>query len=188
MTASITERRGILPGAEQTAGRLINSLCAILATTGGALLAGLAVMTVISVTGRSLTSVGLRPITGDFELVEVGCAVAIFSFLPWCQLKRGHVTVDLFVGFGPAWLMRLSTLTGDIIMTLVAVILGWRLWLGMHEMLSNGQETYLLGLPIWYGYVGGMIGASLFILTCLYTVWRAWNDIVSGQTADLRLQ
>ncbi|MEM7686938.1 MAG: TRAP transporter small permease subunit, partial [Pseudomonadota bacterium] len=81
-----------------------------------------------------------------------------------------------------------STLTGDIIMTLVAVIIGWRLWLGMHEMLSNGQETYLLGLPIWYGYVGGMIGASLFILTCLYTVWRAWNDIVSGQTADLRLQ
>ncbi|MGD1923755.1 MAG: TRAP transporter small permease, partial [Paracoccaceae bacterium] len=110
MTASIRERGGLRPGAGQTAGRLINSLGAILATTGGALLAGLAVMTVISVTGRSLTSVGLRPITGDFELVEVGCAVAIFSFLPWCQLKRGHVTVDLFVGFGPAWLMRFSTL------------------------------------------------------------------------------
>ncbi|MEM9063359.1 MAG: TRAP transporter small permease [Pseudomonadota bacterium] len=188
MTASTAERRGIMPAAEQAFGRVVHILCAALATAGGALLASLAVMTVVSVTGRALTTVGLRPITGDFEMVEVGCAVAVFSFLPWCQLKRGHVTVDLFVGLGPGWLMRLTSLVGDLVMTLIAAILAWRLWLGMQEMLSNGQETYLLGLPIWYGYTGGMIGAALFILTCLYTVWRSWNDLASGQTADLRLQ
>ena len=63
-------------------------------------------MTVVSIVGRaSLTWAWvLGPVPGDFELVEVGTGFAVFAFLPWCQLKRGHATVDLFTSevFAPA--------------------------------------------------------------------------------------
>ncbi|NNL36424.1 MAG: TRAP transporter small permease, partial [Silicimonas sp.] len=64
-------------------------------TTGLAIVAGLvltamAIVTVISINGRSLIWAGLAPVPGDFELVEIGCAVAVFGFLPYCHLYRGH--------------------------------------------------------------------------------------------------
>ena len=185
MAVAPAERAGVLPGVEEQIGRLIRLLALVLAILGGLLLTGLAVMTVASIIGRALIPVGLRPIPGDFEMVEMGCAVAIFSFLPWCQFTRGHVTVDVFVGLAPRWLHRFTQLTGDLVITLIAAILLWRFWLGMGEMISNGQETYLLGLPIWYGYVGGIVGAVLFLVVSLYTVWRDINDLASGQEREV---
>ena len=181
MRVAQAPRTGILPGVERQAGRVIRMLALVLAILGGLLLTGMAVMTVASIVGRALIPFGLRPITGDFEMVEMGCAVAIFAFLPWCQLTRGHVTVDVFVGLGPRWLLRFTQLIGDIVIALIAAVLLWRFWLGMEEMISNGQETYLLGLPIWYGYVGGIFGAVLFLVVSIYTVWRDINDLASGQ-------
>lgn len=181
MAVAPSKRAGILPDLERKTGAAIRVLALILAISGGLLLTGLALMTVVSIVGRALIPLGLRPVTGDFEMVEMGCAVAIFAFLPWCQYSRGHVTVDVFVGLGPRWLFRFTQLTGDIVITLIAAVLLWRFWLGMSEMISNGQETYLLGLPIWYGYVGGIVGAILFLAVSLYTVWRDINDLASGQ-------
>lgn len=185
MAVAPAERAGFLPGVEEQIGRLIRRLALVLAILGGLLLTGLALMTVASIIGRALIPFGLRPISGDFEMVEMGCAVAIFAFLPWCQLTRGHVTVDVFVGLGPRWLHRFTQLTGDIVIALIAAVLLWRFWLGMGEMISNGQETYLLGLPIWYGYVGGIVGAILFLVVSLYTVWRDINDLASGQEREV---
>ncbi|MEM6662018.1 MAG: TRAP transporter small permease [Pseudomonadota bacterium] len=180
MPAMPATRAGLLPGVETRVGKVIRFLAKALAILGGLLLTALAVMTVISVIGRSLTFIGLRPITGDFEMVEMGCAIAICAFLPWCQLTRGHVTVDIFVGLGPRGLHRFTQMTGDLIVTAIAAVLFWRFWLGMGEMISNGQETYLLGLPIWFGYVGGIVGIGLFLIVSLYTVWRDINDLATG--------
>ena len=47
-------------------------------------LIALILLTVVSVVGRALFS---APIPGDFELVEIGMAVAVFAFLPYCQLR-----------------------------------------------------------------------------------------------------
>ena len=181
MTEAARPRGGVLPGLEVRVGRIVRLAALAVAIFGGLLLTALAVMTVASIIGRVLIPLGLRPITGDFEMVELGCAVAVCSFLPWCQFSRGHVTVDIFVGLGPRSLHRFTQLTGDLIVTLIAAILLWRFWLGMGEMISNGQETYLLGLPIWYGYVGGAVGMVLFLIVSLYTVWRDINDLATGE-------
>ena len=174
-------RSGILPRAEYAVGKGVRSLSLVLAVFGGLLLNAIAAMTVVSVTGRYFTFIGLRPITGDYEMLQMGAAIAVCSFLPWCQLKRGHVTVDVFVGIGPGWLQRATQLLGDLVITAIAAVLLWRFWLGMDEMVSNGQESYLLGLPIWYGYVGGVVGMILFLTVSLYTVWRDINDLMTGE-------
>ena len=79
--------------------RAIERLARMLALLGGLVLVALTIITCISIAGRALISFGLGPVPGDFELVEAGVAFAIFAFLPWCQLNRGHATVDLFTSF-----------------------------------------------------------------------------------------
>ena len=71
--------------------RWLDSVCRVLATLGALILVTLALITVISVSGRYLFG---HAISGDFEMVEVGCAMAVSLFLPYCQLQNGNVIVD----------------------------------------------------------------------------------------------
>ena len=152
----------------------------------------MAILTVVSVIGRALTGFGLSAIPGDFELVEIGAAVAVFSFLPWCQLNRGHVTVDILVRAMPGKAEQWFELIGNIVITVIAFVITWRLWMGMGERLtwfSQGtrdllgfgfkpfsvETTFILGMPTWYGYALSMVGAMLFCLVSFYTVWRSLN-------------
>jgi hypothetical protein len=64
----------------------VYALSAGAALLGGALLSAIALMSVASIVPRTL---GLQPIQGDFELVQVGLAVCVL--LPWCQRQgRQH--------------------------------------------------------------------------------------------------
>ena len=58
-----------------TLSRALHLAATGVALIGGAILFALTLLTVISVAGRAMFS---APIPGDFELVEVGMAVAIF--------------------------------------------------------------------------------------------------------------
>ncbi len=176
-------RQGLAPAWEARVGGWVTALARALALFGGVMLAGIALLTVVSIGGRALVFAGLGPIPGDFELVEAGCAVAVFSFLPWCQINRGHVTVDLFISRMPARGRAFLGLVGNAAIALTAVIIAWRLWLGLGEKIDYGEETFILGMPVWYGYALGMVGAAAFVLTALFTVWRSLNETLRGREA-----
>jgi hypothetical protein len=38
-------------------------------------------------------------------------------------------------------------------------------------------------MPVWWGYAAGSVAAFVFVLTCLYTVWRSLNEVIAG-TSD----
>jgi len=164
------------PGVEASVGRFVTALAQAMALLGGVVLVAITVMTVMSITGRSLISVGLGPIRGDFELVEAGTAFAVFAFLPWCQLQRGHVTVDIaVVGFGPRVMAWLACI-GNILMTVIAVLIFWRLLLGMADKQTYNETTFILQFPVWWSYLAASFGSALFALVCAYTVWRSANE------------
>ncbi len=167
---------------------------------GGVVLTLMGLLTVVSIIGRALIPLGLGPVPGDFELVEIGCAVAIFSFLPYCHLKRGHVTVDILVDRFPSRIRTFLGLVGDVLIMLVSIVIAWRLWLGMGERIPffeqstrdvlgfgykpfSVETTFILGLPVWYGYVLSMIAALLFVVTCLFAVWRSLSWTLEGREA-----
>src|SRR3546814_13937153 len=77
--------------------RIIQRIAYWTAMAGGASLIAAVVLTVLSINGRNLISVGLSPVPGDFELVEAGTAFPVLAFMGLCQYHRGHVTVDLFL-------------------------------------------------------------------------------------------
>ncbi len=69
------------------------------------------------------------------------------------------------------------------ILFLAAFLITWRMAAGLGEKIRYGETTFILAMPVWYGYALGMIGAVLFIVVCLYTVWRSVNELIAGREA-----
>lgn len=191
---------GLAVNLEKRVGDRLDRIARLLAYAGGFVLVLLAVMTVISTIGRAFVGlqVGLGPIPGDFELVEAGTAVAIFSFMSWCQINQGHVTVDIVTDFMPERANLLLILIGNVLVFMVAFVIVWRLWMGFGEQVTwfdqsvrdvlgfgykpfTNNTTYILGMPIWYGYFLSFIGAFFFTLISAFTVWRALNDFLGRE-------
>jgi TRAP-type C4-dicarboxylate transport system permease small subunit len=140
-----------------------------LAWFGGMVLTLLAALSVVSIIGRAFSFAGLGPVPGDFELVEAGTALAVFCFLPWCHLKRGHADVGLFWRLYPAPLRRLLAVAADALMLAVWLLLIWRMGLAAHEYRVNGEVSFILQMPVWWGYAASLVPA---LLGCLMYFWR----------------
>ena len=180
-------------------GHAIDRLARGLAFLGGGILAFLSVMTVVSIIGRALDGVGpLGPVPGDYEMVANGCAIAVFFFLPWCHLQRGHVTVDILVDRFSPRLRALFGLLGDVAITVAAMVILRQLWLGFGEKFPYGSDTlraalamgfkpffpettYELQIPVWILYGAALLGAAMMVLVGLYTVARATRWVIAGR-------
>lgn len=157
--------------------RAIRRACVVLALFGGLVLAAIMLMMGVSILGRALFS---APVPGDFELVELGTGVAIFCFLPYCQLTRGNVLVDIFTAGLPPRAKSGLDLIGNILYTLLAGLLAWQLLHGGLEIRSYQETTMVLQVPIWLGYIPAVIGMGILTLACAFTVWRSLAEIRTG--------
>jgi TRAP-type C4-dicarboxylate transport system permease small subunit len=180
------------------AGRTIEAAARWLAWAGGFVLAALSVMTVVSIIGRALGGMGLGAVPGDYEMVAHGCAIAVFFFLPWCQLKRGHVTVDILADQLPPRVKAVMGLMGDALITLASVVILRQLWLAFGEKFPYGSDalrarlgmgykpffpetTYELQIPLWSLYAVALVGAAMMVIVGFYTVLRAARWVADGQ-------
>lgn len=146
--------------------RFLQRAARAFALAGGAVLLAVMAVTVTSVVGRTLFN---RPVLGDFELVEIGSAVAIFAFLPYCQLRGGNVVVDLFTrGAGAHARARLDAVH-SLVYALIAALLTWRLTIGGTELRAWGETSMILAVPIWWAFVPIVASVMLLTLICIYT-------------------
>ncbi len=155
---------------DEPVGRVLGRLALAFAVAGGAVLLAMMLVTVASVVGRTLLA---EPVPGDFELVEIGSAVAVFAFLPYCQLRGGNVIVDFFTlnaGRRPRALLDAG---GSLLYAAIAALLAWRLALGGRDMWLSGEETMVLAVPLWWGFLPIVASAALLVAVCLYTTWRS---------------
>ncbi len=134
------------------------------AYAGGAIVAAIGTMSTISIIGRS---VFVRPITGDFELVEFGTAVAGSLFLPFCQATFGHIAVDFFTLKASertkGWLDQF----GSFLMAVMYALIAWRTLVGTFDIYRSSETTMLMGLPIWLGYALMVPGITLAMIIAL---------------------
>lgn len=154
---------------ETTLSSFIYGLSRWLAWFGGFVLAVLALMSVVSIVGRALSGYGLGPVPGDFELVEAGAGLVVFSFLPWCHLRYAHATVDLLWSSYPRWLQQAMTVLVDALMLAVWVLLVWRMGIATHDYFRNGEVSFILQMPVWWGYGASMVPA---VIGCVVYAWR----------------
>ncbi len=157
---------------------IIGWLARGLAIAGGLVLIALTILTVVSITGRSLIAYGLSPVPGDVELVEAGMAFAIFSFLPWCQLTRGHASVDIFTNFLSERANRVIDVIAEFLMTAVVTIIAWRLWFGMLDKMRYNETTFILQFPVWWPYAASMVAAAIGVIVSFYVLYERVRDAV----------
>ena len=150
-----------------TVGAALRGLAVGFALGGALVLAAMALMSTASILGRWLLS---RPIPGDYELSQLGIAIAVAAFLPYCTLRGGHVLVDFLTARAPARLRAALDAAGSIAIAAVGFLVAWRLALGMADLRQYGETTMVLAIPTWYAYVP-MVAS--FALLGLVAVARA---------------
>lgn len=165
-------------------GRLVHGLAKYVAVAGGLALIAITVLIVVSVIGRALIPIGLKPITGDYEMVEMATGFAIFAFLPWVHLMRGHAIVTVFTDFFSATINAWLVVAADVLMLAVSAFIAWRHWYGMIDKLNYGETTVLLRMPLWWSYAAGMIGAAAWVVVAAYVLARSVSEAVSGNPSQ----
>ena len=149
--------------------KLIYATSRWMAWFGALVLTLLAVISVVSIAGRAFSFAGLGPVPGDFELVEAGTALAVFCFLPWCHLRRAHADVTMLWHAYPPRLRHVLEAVSDTLMLAVWLLLVWRMGVATLEFRGNGEVSFILQMPVWWGYGASLVPAAL---GCVAYAWR----------------
>jgi TRAP-type C4-dicarboxylate transport system permease small subunit len=140
-----------------------------------ALLGGFVLLGVVFMTSWSATSGVLlaRPLPGDVELTEMLTAVAVFMFLPYCQLSGANVTADIFTSrAGPRTVAFLNLLSAVVAVAFAVLLMG-RMYEGMADYREYVETTTILHIPIWYAYVPALASIALLIAASLGSLRQA---------------
>ena len=168
--------------------RVIFFLARGTALIGGLVLLGLVLLTTASIIGRTLNKglhsevfegalagvaeflldLGVGEINGNYEVLEAGVAFAIFAFLPICQLYGAHASVDIFTAMLPRRARLWIAAFWEVVLTLVTLLLIWRLYEGMLRYIGNGETTLFLQFPVWWGYGASFAAGLVACITALY--------------------
>jgi TRAP-type C4-dicarboxylate transport system permease small subunit len=160
--------------------------------TWWALAAGLLMFAIIAVTSTNVVAFALDRIARlydsnvsglpgyeDFVYLVISCAALMF--LPYCQLRKGHVAVDLFVKAFPRRVrvaIEALSLAG---MVALAVFLSVLMVYGMLETRSDHAVSRVLGWPVWPFYLPGIVSLALWAATAAMLC----RDVVSGRDRDV---
>lgn len=145
------------------------------ALAGGVVLLGVALMTTWSAASGWVFG---KPLPGDFELTEVCVAIAVFAFLPYCQLTDANVTADIFTArAGPRTVAALGVLAALIALGF-GLLLTWRTYAGLLDYRKYVEITAILNIPIWWAYVPALVSLVLLVLACLIALTRSWRALL----------
>ncbi len=151
-------------------GQILTKMATCLAIVGGLVLLTIVLINVLSITGRVLFS---RALVGDFELIEMGCAMAIFMFMPLCQLRKGNIIIDFFTTKLSEKRKHFLDALNTLIFALVASFFAWRMCFGAWDMIKYDEQTMLLQLSVWIPFFPAIFSLLLLSLICFYSFYQS---------------
>lgn len=158
-------------------GRRLYAASRASALVGGTIFMLLVGMSLVSIVGRKLFAM---PVPGDFEVLQMGAAVASATFFSYCQMVDGHVRVDFFTHWlplrGRAFLDGLAAL----LMGAVALLIAWRTGVAAMSSYDSGEASLMLGWPGWVPIALIVPAFVLFAATSLYTAGRRFRVMIGG--------
>ncbi len=129
--------------------KLLDRLAQLCAVLAGVVLTGITLMTCASVIGRNTTG---WTIVGDFELSGSAAGAAIALFLPWCQARRGNITVDFFTAAASDSTRERLDRIGALLLAAMMGLMAWRTTLGGLSAWKTQAGSMMLGFPEWIVY------------------------------------
>jgi TRAP-type C4-dicarboxylate transport system permease small subunit len=145
---------------------LVERLSGTIAVIGGIVSLCMALLVVVSVIGRRFYN---SPVNGDFEIVQIASAIAVFTFLPYCQVRRSNIVVDTFTTWLPARTNSLIDAFWDLVYAGMMGLMTTCLVVGTLEHYRTGQTTMLLQLLVWPAIAVCTVLSALLTLVALVT-------------------
>lgn len=155
-----------------TWGRVLLALSKWAAIAGGVVFSALVLMSIVSIVGRKLFA---TPVPGDVELLQLCSAFAAASFFAWCHLNQGDVKVDFFTHKSSPRVVHTLDAMGSLLVGLFGALIAWRTAVGALSVKANGEETMILGWPLWIGQMLMVPGFVLLALAGLYMGYLHWT-------------
>lgn len=152
-------------GAETGVGRALARVCEFLALIGGAAMLFVTAVTVISIAGRDLFG---TPVTGDYEITEIGVGVAVFLFFPYTQITGQNIVAEFFTAHLSRRKREWLEAVHAAIFAAIAAFLCWRLFVGCIERIETAEMTMLLQIPLWWGYAVAVGALAVLAAVCLW--------------------
>jgi TRAP-type C4-dicarboxylate transport system permease small subunit len=164
-------------GASEPPRSAIERINGVIAVMGGVLTLAAAVLVTASVLMRWLFS---APIDGDFEYVKMATAIAVFSYLPYTQARRGNIMVDTFTGWLSPRARALADAFWDLAYAALMAYLTYCLVFGTLGALRSGETTMQRQIVLWPSIAICTALAGLVALTALLTAARLIASKPSG--------
>jgi hypothetical protein len=140
-----------------------------------ALLGGLILMVIVAVTTTNTGAFILDRIAGLFDrdvsglpgyedFVQLSISCTALMFIPYCQARRGHVAVDLFIERLPQVIQRTVDKAWLLLTAGIALFLAYWMIFGLLEARDDAVVTSVLGWPTWPFYIPGLASMILWAL------------------------
>jgi TRAP-type C4-dicarboxylate transport system permease small subunit len=172
--AGAGERWPASPGGESRPIQVLRTVIKWCALAGGAVLVLLVLITAFSATSNVFLG---KPFTGEYELAKHFVAIAIFTFLPYCQLTGANVTVDIFTE-GMSERAKSAMLAFSSLFALAfALLLLWRMSLGFRDYVRYPEMTPTLHLPLWTAFPPILVSLALLAAASLITLYEGWRGM-----------
>lgn len=160
----------------QGVGLVLDRLCKGFAIFSGLMLVIMSLMSLYSITGRTLFDSAL---VGDYELVQMLSAVAVAMSLPYAHWIGGHVIVDFFTAKAPVKTNAGLDLIANLFMALFSFVIAWKLATGMWDLKNNFDASMLLNIPTWWSYVPFIPSFVLLGASALYAAHKNLRKLLS---------
>ena len=147
------------------------------ALVGGAIILVLVAITAASALSNLLFNV---PFSGEYELAKHFVGIAIFTFLPYCQLSGANVTVDIFTEGLSARAKAAMLLLSSLLAAAFAILLLRQMSLGFGDYIRYPEETAALHLRLWTAFPPILLSLALLLIASLLTARDAWRGLRGG--------
>lgn len=169
-------------------GERLDRLCTFVALCGGLMLAALVGVECVSVTGRSLpellawTGLTVHPLSvpGDAEIARMLTTMALFAFLPYCQMRGGHIRVEVFSRYFSNAMNGILDRLWSIFFAVLGSVLAWRLSLGWLNKWSNGDSTMVLQAPETVPFGAAVFCTLLLVAAVLQSLVTPRTSLTSS--------
>lgn len=162
---------GVSPFMQGRLARAVRTAVRWWALVGGILTLALALMTAASAVSNIFTG---QPFAADYELVKHVIAVAIFMFLPYCQITGSNVTVDIFTESMSEWKKNAMAAFSSLFAIAFSLLLLVQMYGGFKSYIRFQEVTPVLKLPLWTAFPPILLSLALLLLAACVTFAANW--------------
>jgi TRAP-type C4-dicarboxylate transport system permease small subunit len=138
----------------------------------------LGAMMVVVVLDVSLRKVFSKPVTGAYDLVELGLLIMVFFGMSGVIARNGEILIDLIDGLLPARGVRLLQAIAAVASLSLFLFFAWAMIGPAWDAWKWGGYSLELGLPNWGKWALAFVGLAGVLWVSIGRVW----GVLRGQT------